>query len=132
MRYYNSAFANSSQFDGLFGHGWSSNLELRIIGRTRTPEGFAIQSHSVVIQEESGYRFRLTSVDGGPWTTKNGTRVSFSYDENVDLYTWIDGPLMKVFYATGDLQSITHRNGEFLIFDYSPAGTKLRLDEIQH
>lgn len=131
-RHYNSSFSGSDEFEGLFGRGWSSNLEQRIVSEFKSPPGAPVQVHSVVMQGESGYRFRMTSTNGEPWVTTSGTVVSFGYNETAQLYTWIDGPLTKVFYKTGDLQSISHRNGEFLLFDYNTVGTSLRLGKVRH
>jgi len=58
--------------------------------------------------------------------------VRFQKDPNTDLFTWIDGGLIKVFYGSGDLQSITHPYGEYLLFEYDETGSRPELNKVIH
>lgn len=136
-RHYNSKGADWSTHKGLFGQGWTSNFEEKIVAFSETDPSVSPRIEKVIIQNETGHRFQLTSTDDGPWLATNGRTVVFQQDPTNDYWTFLDGTTAKVFQPSGHIDSITHENGEFLTFQYSeyevtPQISDLQLDSVTH
>lgn len=136
-RHYNSKGADWSIHRGLFGAGWTSNFEEQIVAMSETAVGVSPKIEEVIVQNETGHRFRLTSTDDGPWLATNGREVVFQKDDVLDRWIYLDGTTVKTYGPKGHIESVTHENGEHLIFEYdeietSPQIFKARLASVTH
>ena len=131
VRHYNSKGAGWSIHKGLFGQGWTSNFEDKIVAFEETAVGVTPNVREVLIQNETGHRFKLTSTDDGPWLNTSGREVVFFQNPDDDYWTYNDGPTVKVFQPTGHIDSITHENGQYLTFHYSEYVISAQLSDLQ-
>lgn len=131
IRNYNSYGANQLSFAGEFGRGWSAGFGDKIIAITE-PGPSSPDTHSVLIETDTGYRFKLSSVSGGDWTTTSGRTLPFSYNAVDERFVWIDNGLIKVFGNEGHLLSVTHETGESLTYFYVASSSPAKLDRIEH
>ncbi len=132
QRYYNSLQASAPAYKGAFGQGWSSNLTERILAiETSDPN-----NRQVLIENSSGYRFRLTSTNGNPWLMPNGKEVLFEFDDDTETWIWWENGIRKTFLTDGEIYQIRHSSGEYITFDYSTHETfsdgSLRPSKILH
>jgi len=132
VRTYNSKFAADAAFGGIFGAGWTSNFEEKIVSVSHPEPTDDPQVREVILQTETGFRFRIKSTDDGPWETSTGRKIIFAYDSAEDIYTWIDRGLIKVFHGSGDIYAIEHETGEQIVFEYEQDSSPARLSKVRH
>ena len=137
VRNYNSKGADWAIHKGLFGQGWTSNFEAKIIAYSETPFGSPTNVREVVIQNETGHRMLATSTDNGTWVATNGRQIALTQDPDSAYWTYAEGTTVKVFRPSGHIDSITAENGEYLLFNYSEYQVSgitidLQLDSVTH
>ena len=132
VRHYNSIYADAAANKGVFGQGWTANFAERITAIEHPNPSDTPPTFEVVIENETGYRFRITAAEGEPWYTTEGREIHFTWDSQREVFVWIDNGLTKIFLKTGEMYSITHPNGEELTFDYVAGSSPSRIDTITH
>ncbi|MGL5866474.1 MAG: RHS repeat domain-containing protein, partial [Dermatophilaceae bacterium] len=110
-RTYSSAGASEA---GMFGFGWRSNLETRLVTATDTATGVS----TVTVVDGNGARSRFTKNDSGYWAAP---RVHAELDTgpgNTFVLTDTRDRTAYTFDAAGALLSVADRNGEVTTLGY--------------
>jgi RHS repeat-associated protein len=107
--------------DSGWGHGWSSNLDMRLEVSAGALGGSLAQAQQLVVVQENGSFVSFGRVEGGFATAP---RVQATLAENPDgtfAFTRKDGATY-VFAAGGKLYQITDRNGNVRTLTYGDGG----------